>query len=968
MRISVDEVVSADDIALEERERRVIQGQDASVASGFGNQFDEMNNKVKIIFTIPPTDVGQTDSYRCSTQYRPLRLIPVSPVSDIGRYYHWEEIKQNALRQNELSSSKGLRFVLCLTSGVEYEVKCDQEYRSVLKIAETNDDCVDVVIEDGGDSDSDNELVDLTNSLAIGTDSEDEDKSGSDFVCLDTHEPLATEISHVSPVIQPTQPEVNEIQNLERKVTEKIVKSLVVSLNGLLRDDTTVEASAGKVAEETKPRAMSNSESQTDVTRPSNESALLHVGIVCDNCEGEIRGIRFKCSVCPDFDLCSKCEDRENVHNDAHPFLKMKKPIQRGAGDQFAYIDLDVVTGKVQKFDMSNNAFKTLSSLFQSLAPPINDGKGNPVEPQQSTSKAEAAASTVEENNPNDVNESRVYVRPRAARKCGGIAKPKRKRSSEEAAASESKVQKSSKILYLSGMFVADETIPCGTKLAPGSKFKKVWRVRNTGTKAWNSKTILKYCWGNSDLQPEGKVYEVSVPPLKPWQEGRVAVRFVAPKTPGFGFYQSHWRLHHRGQPFGQRMICTISVDPRASHTEPASENENTAENTESSKVEDASNLQREMQNIFDAFSVPPPDSITPPENVNKTPSMSGSVQSLPSNVTAPLIQAAVYSQKSPAPSLSGSESADEFVIVPMPPCFDMGAPFPSAGKGEHSEANESAESEPFVAGNGDVVSINDDKGERKTVAKVVMTVPASGSLMDCPIAEEHNVGVASPDIVGEENLSGFSCISSQPTSIGSSTPHGDLFSQGKHTATFDYTALGQDSSSSDKSFRAENVETGPACFDGQDITVQISSTNPFLDNTSNNSSEIANVIHVLPESILSAATNVVHNVSRAFFPPAGNVISVTSGNSRDIESQATGLTGNESEDPLLNSALGQLFEMGFWNREMNREILKKNNLDVSTTIEEILQLGNSGEPVPDIVSTQPRQQQANGSFIYEFD
>lgn len=46
-------------------------------------------------------------------------------------------------------------------------------------------------------------------------------------------------------------------------------------------------------------------------------------------------------------------------------------------------------------------------------------------------------------------------------------------------------------------------------------------------------------------------------------------MRFTAPKTAGFGFYQSHWRLHHRGQPFGQRMICTISVDPNATTIQP---------------------------------------------------------------------------------------------------------------------------------------------------------------------------------------------------------------------------------------------------------------------------------------------------------------------------------------------------------------------------------------------------------------
>jgi len=70
---------------------------------------------------------------------------------------------------------------------------------------------------------------------------------------------------------------------------------------------------------------------QRQKKNPVHFSGLPRHNAYCDSCKQNISGIRYKCSVCPDFDLCSDCEAKnleQNFHPQLHYFLKINKPVR----------------------------------------------------------------------------------------------------------------------------------------------------------------------------------------------------------------------------------------------------------------------------------------------------------------------------------------------------------------------------------------------------------------------------------------------------------------------------------------------------------------------------------------------------------------------------------------------------------------------------------------------------------------
>jgi hypothetical protein len=66
-------------------------------------------------------------------------------------------------------------------------------------------------------------------------------------------------------------------------------------------------------------------ENENLVVEEKKENVVVHDGIMCDVCKVHpIVGVRYKCVICNDFDLCSKCEATENAHPSGHALLKIK--------------------------------------------------------------------------------------------------------------------------------------------------------------------------------------------------------------------------------------------------------------------------------------------------------------------------------------------------------------------------------------------------------------------------------------------------------------------------------------------------------------------------------------------------------------------------------------------------------------------------------------------------------------------
>ena len=88
--------------------------------------------------------------------------------------------------------------------------------------------------------------------------------------------------------------------------------------------------------------------------------------------------------------------------------------------------------------------------------------------------------------------------------------------------------------------FIADVTVPDGTSFAPGTAFKKTWRLKNIGTCAWTTSYALVFDSGEKFGADQSVNFTINV---NPGQTVDLSVDMVAPSTAGH--YFSYWKLRN---------------------------------------------------------------------------------------------------------------------------------------------------------------------------------------------------------------------------------------------------------------------------------------------------------------------------------------------------------------------------------------------------------------------------------------
>uniref|UniRef100_T1JF73 ZZ-type domain-containing protein n=1 Tax=Strigamia maritima TaxID=126957 RepID=T1JF73_STRMM len=730
----------------------------------------------------------------------------------------------------------------------------------------------------------------------------------------------------------PTPPEwfSNYMEKFKGDITIEITKKVMHRMQKLMARNGSLVLKS----EENK-----DPESGDKLTKPV--SSVVHKGVRCDNCDQNVIGIRYRCGNCTKYDLCEVCEAVPGIHDPQHVFIKLRYPSK-------------LVALRSRKHGKTGPLLKHLVYDYDDI---IFDGNLDKINRSSSSGDAPAPDFTVQwrekkllkrlEKHAHKLEKYREKHRQRFLDRsfCENVGRRVILTPKEDAVPTSSEdsgiVDKKTTCFnpfwtdLLDAKFINDETIPDGTIMAPGSHFTKRWRLLNSGEMRWPADTVLKLMSANGDKDGlKHSKNQVSVPALLPGDEGIVSVDFVAPFQPGK--YESVWRLHVHSNFFGHKIWCSIIVERKSSIPIPMPDVQvdqincekmlQEPENGEKEQVPDIlkagleetttlkmnkwANFQREdnvTSNGFSSLMVPrcasitatpnntpldltPPKSPEIPEDGNET-LFDHSCDTLVTRKRENDADTSFLNSEHGGSvlSLSSTDSDLDYVMVPLPPCFNF-----SFKELDPSSSNNNNETE-------------------------ASTMPAT------PTGKEENSSVTAASDTDDENANdiksnlNFENKNSPPRLL---SPPFQLKDYTVLAATLsDHAAVASHIAALAATAAVNNAiplppppppPPLPLIQERNEEKVEVSQSPPDVCPE--------RIIPILPEPLMSAAAT-VFNSARGL-----------------ITSIADKKINTSGQPDVCPSAMAQLVEMGFCDRELNAKLLNKCNNDMTRVIAELLE------------------------------
>jgi hypothetical protein len=107
-------------------------------------------------------------------------------------------------------------------------------------------------------------------------------------------------------------------------------------------------------------------------------------------------------------------------------------------------------------------------------------------------------------------------------------------------------------------VYIADVTYPDNTVVKPGTDFKKIWRVQNTGTCLWDDGYKLAFIAGDKALDPISFEFKDSADFVSGGETADLGVPLTAPLAEGT--YSATWRMQSDNGVFFGTMLTVVIV------------------------------------------------------------------------------------------------------------------------------------------------------------------------------------------------------------------------------------------------------------------------------------------------------------------------------------------------------------------------------------------------------------------------